>query len=248
LPQGIQPAPAEWGAPPGTVATRSGIVLPMEPWSRVRVVFGKRGRLRFLGQLDIGRTLERALRRSGVGARFTEGFNPRVRMAFPCASPTGMASSCEIVEIQVPAAAGAPEVRDRLAAALPADLPVLLVEPVPEGERILLAAATYEARERGEGALLPGAAAAAALLARETVPVDRRGKSVDLRPLLREVRRGPDALRIRIGFREGGATARPEDVVGALGADPRAFLYERIGMSARLTRTGEPDREVTYGA
>ena len=220
----------------------------MEQWVRVRVVFGKRGRLRFLGQLDLGRTLERALRRSGVGARFTEGFNPRVRMSFPCASPTGMASSCEIVEIQVPAPAGPAEVRDKLGAALPPDLPVLLAEGVPEGERLLLDAATYEARERREGAPLPGEEEAAALLARENIPVEKRGKTLDLRPLLREVRREPGALHVRIGFREGGATARPEDVVGALGADPRAFLYERTGMRVKLQRAGVPVREASYGA
>ena len=177
----------------------------MERWVRIRVVFGKTGRLRFLGQLDIGRTLERALRRSGVGARFTEGFNPRVRMSFPCASPTGMASSCEIVEIHVLAPAGPAEVLEKLGAALPPELPVVLAEVVPEGERLLLDVATYEARERQDGAPLPGAEDAVALLARKTVPVERRGKSVDLRPLLRELRREPGALRVRIGFREGGA-------------------------------------------
>lgn len=226
----------------------SGIVPSMEQWVRIRVVFGKRGRLRFLGQLDIGRTLERALRRSGVGARFTEGFNPRVRMSFPCASPTGMASSCEIVEIQVLAPAGPVEVLEKLGAALPPELPVILAQMIPEGERLLLDVATYEARERQDGAHLPGAEEAAALLARETVPVERRGKSVDLRPLLRGLQREPGALRVRIGFREGGATARPEDVLGALGADPRAFLYERTGMQVTLHRSGAPVREVSYGA
>ena len=86
------------------------------------------------------------------------------------------------------------------------------------------------------------------MLSRETVPLDRRGKTVDLRPLLRELSRGPGALRVRIGFRESGATVRPEDVVGALGADPRAFLYERTGMQVTLHRSGVPVREVSYGA
>ncbi|NUN51710.1 MAG: DUF2344 domain-containing protein, partial [Planctomycetaceae bacterium] len=94
----------------------------MEPWTRVRVVFGKEGRLRFLGQLDLGRTLERAIRRSGLPARFSEGFNPRIRLSFPCASPTGMASRCEIVELQVAAPAGAAEVREALRREMPEGL------------------------------------------------------------------------------------------------------------------------------
>jgi radical SAM-linked protein len=219
----------------------------MDPYARIRIVFGKRGRLRFLGQLDIGRTLERALRRSGLPVRFTEGYNPRVRMSFPCASPTAMASSCEIVEIQVLAPAGAEEVRGRLAAALPPGLPVFRAEEVPEGERLRLEAAAYEARPRAGGPPLPPDGAAESLLALESVPVERRGKAVDLRPLLREVRREGEALRMLLGFREGGATARPEDVMGALGADPRGYLYERTGMVVRLRRAGAEEVERSYG-
>jgi radical SAM-linked protein len=220
----------------------------MDSYTRVRIQFGKRGRLRFLGQLDLGRTLERALRRSGLPIRFTEGFNPRVRMSFPCASPTAMASSCEIVEVQVRSPADPAEVRERLAAALPPDLPLVDAEEVPEGERLRIEAATYEARPRDGGPALPGDGDAEALLSRESVPVDRRGRSVDLRPLLREVRREGEALRIRLGFLDGGATARPEDVIGALGADPRAFLYERTGMLVRLHRPGSPEARRAYGA
>ena len=220
----------------------------MDRWTRIRLVFGKRGRLRFLGQLDLGRTLERALRRSGLAVRYSEGFNPRVRMSFPCASPTAMASSCEIVEVQVGAPAAAGEVRAALAAALPEDLPVLGAEEVPEGERLRLEAAVYAAREREGGPPLPGPAAAEALLARETIPVERRGRALDLRPLLQELRRDGDSLLVRIGFRESGATARPEDVVGALGKDPAAYLYERRGMRVRLRRPGSPEGTMDYGA
>jgi radical SAM-linked protein len=220
----------------------------MEPWTRVRLVFGKSGRLRFLGQLDLGRTLERALRRSGLPVRFSEGFNPRVRMSFPCASPTAMASSCEIVEVQVRAPAGPAETRERLAAALPPELPLLGAEEVPDGERLRLAAATYEARAREGGVPLPGPGEAEALLARTGIPIARRGRETDLRPLLLAARREGDALRIDLAFREDGATARPEDVLGALGADPRAFLYERVAMRVRLTGNGGSPEERRYGA
>jgi radical SAM-linked protein len=220
----------------------------MDQWTRVRIVFGKRGRLRFLGQLDLGRTLERALRISGLPIRFTEGYNPRVRMSFPCASPTAMASSCELVEVQVLAPATAADVTARLGEKLPEGLPLLGAEEVPEGERLRLDAAEYEARPRDGGPPLPDAAAAEALLGRESVPVTRRGKPVDLRPLLREIRGGDGILRVRIGFRDSGATARPEDVMAALGADPVAYAYERTGMRVLLRRPGGAEEERRYGA
>ena len=219
----------------------------MERWVRVRIVFGKRGRLRFLGQLDLGRALERALRRSGLPVRFSEGFNPRVRMSFPCASPTGMASSCEIVEVQVLAPAGPEEVLAALSRGLPPDLPLLRAEEVPEGERLTLREATYAVRTREGGPPLPAEEALAGLRSRESIPVERRGRRMDLGPILRDLRRAEEAMVVRLGFLDGGATARPEDVVSALGGDPAGFAYERTGMAARLKRAGaEEDR--AYGA
>jgi radical SAM-linked protein len=180
--------------------------------------------------------------------RFTEGYNPRVRLAFPCASPTAMASSCEIVEIHVRAPAGGDEVAARLGAALPVDLPVLAAEAVPDGERLRLLEAAYAVRPR-PGAE-PGAAEAplASLLDRDAVPASRRGKPVDLRPLLRGVRRAEDAVEIRIAFREDGGTARPEDFLAAAGADPAAFSCERTGMRVALRAAGGATTERGYGA
>ena len=220
----------------------------MDGWNRVRVVFGKRGKLRFLGQLDLGRTLDRALRRSGLAVRFTEGFNPRVRMAFPCASPTAMASSCEIVEIHVRAPAGAAEVRAGLGAALPEDLPVLGVEAVPDGERLRLLEARYAVRPNGRQADAAAEEPFAALLARDAIPAARRGKAVDLRPLLVGVGKTGDAVEVRVAFREDGGTARPEDFLAAAGADPSAFSCERTGMRVALRAADGATTERGYGA
>jgi len=210
----------------------------METWNRVRVVFGKEGRLRFLGQLDLGRALDRALRLSGLEVRFSEGFNPRIRLSFPCASPTGMASRCEILEIQVAAPASGPEVEAGLRRALPEGLPVLAAEGVPEGERLRIEAATYRAAPRAGGAPAPDGEAAAALLARAEIPAERRGRTRDLRPFIAGLRSEDGVLVMGLRFLETGATVRPEDVLGALGAAPGDFLLERTGMRVRLRRGG----------
>lgn len=235
---GVAPGPGSAGG--------SGRLAAMEEWSRVRLVFGKRGPLRFLGQLDIGRALDRALRRSGLPVRWSEGFNPRIRLSFPCASPTGMASRCEIVELQVAAPAGPREVVAGLREALGPDLPVHSAEPVPAGERLRLVAAAYGVRSREGGPPLPGEAALEALLARESVPVVRRGKPLDLRPLVAELRPRAGGLLVRLRFLASGRTARPEDVLEALGADPAAYSLERTGMTLHLRR-GAEEEEREYG-
>jgi len=211
------------------------------------VVFSKTGRLRFLGQLDLGRTLDRALRRSGLPVRFSEGFHPRIRLSFPCASPTGMASTCELVEIQVRPPAGSSEVLEGLREALPPELAPLGAGDVPPGERVRLAAARYVVGVREGGPDLPDSRAVAALVDRREVPVLRRGKSVDLRPFVEDLRREEGALRMRLAFAESGATVRPEDVLGALEVDPLAFRIERTGMILRLRGSGAEERLEEHG-
>jgi radical SAM-linked protein len=209
---------------------------PAERWVRIRVRFGKRGRLRFLGQLDLQRGIERALRRSRLPARFTEGFHPRMRMSFPCASPTGMSSSCEVLEIQVTDPCPVAEVRARLAAELGDELPVFEVEVVPDGERLRLLAATYAITRRAGGPPVPSGALAALAVREDALPAVKRGKTVDLRPFLLSASGGDDAARIGIRFLETGATARPEDFLAFVGAAPADFLLERTGLRVELRR------------
>ena len=54
--------------------------------------YAKRGRARFASHRDIGRALERALRRAGVPMAFTSGFLPHPRISYAGASPTGAAT------------------------------------------------------------------------------------------------------------------------------------------------------------
>ena len=46
--------------------------------------------LRFLGHLDLLRTMERAVIRSGVPVAFSEGFNPHMKIAFDAALAVGV--------------------------------------------------------------------------------------------------------------------------------------------------------------
>jgi len=234
----------------GLRAPARGDMAAVEPgevrWTRVRVVFGKRGRLRFLGQLDVGRTFDRSLRRTGLPVRFTEGFNPRVRVSFPCACPTGMASSCEIAEVQVRPPAGACAVAEALRDDLPAEFPILAAEEVPEGERLRLLEASY-AVVPAAGTDLPTPGRLAGLAAAPSIPAVRRGKPVDLAPFLRGLDAGPGRLRVRIAFLANGATVRPEDFLRALGEDPGRYRAERIGVLVELRRAETTGRGATTG-
>src|ERR1700712_4625309 len=66
---------------------------------RVRLRYAKRGRLRFTSHRDFARAFERALRRANVPMAYSAGFTPHPKISYVGASPTGVASEAEYLEI-----------------------------------------------------------------------------------------------------------------------------------------------------
>ena len=66
---------------------------------RLRVCFGKTGRLRYLSHLECARACERAVRRAGLPYAVSQGFTPRMRMAFGPALPVGTAGEREYYDL-----------------------------------------------------------------------------------------------------------------------------------------------------
>ena len=67
----------------------------------VRGVFEKKGRAVFISHLDLFRTMQRAMKRSGLPVWYSEGFNPRIYLKFPLALALGVESSCEIMDFEI---------------------------------------------------------------------------------------------------------------------------------------------------
>ncbi|HHY14975.1 MAG TPA: DUF2344 domain-containing protein, partial [Firmicutes bacterium] len=61
----------------------------------IRFRFSVGGEVRFLSHLDLLRTMERALRRSGLPIAYSEGYSPRPKMSFGFALPVGVLSTAE---------------------------------------------------------------------------------------------------------------------------------------------------------
>lgn len=66
---------------------------------RLRLCCGKRNRLRFLSHLEYAHAIERGIRRSGVEFSLTQGYNPRMKLAFGPALPVGTAGMREYVDL-----------------------------------------------------------------------------------------------------------------------------------------------------
>lgn len=66
----------------------------------IRVVFKKKGFLKYISHLDLQRTMQRALTRAEIPLWYTEGFNPHPYICFASPLPLGVNSECEIFDIK----------------------------------------------------------------------------------------------------------------------------------------------------
>ncbi len=109
----------------------------------MRIFFKKKGSARFISHLDLVRVMTRALRLAHLPVWYTEGFNPRVYLAFAMPLSLGMAGERECVDIRLTEEISLPEVAQRLSERLPGDIPIIsAAKPVHRLEEV--AYAQYE--------------------------------------------------------------------------------------------------------
>lgn len=208
---------------------------------RLRITFAKEEALKYISHLDLARAWERALRRARVPLAYSQGFNPRPKMAFAAALPVGYTSVAEVLDVFLEDRLTPAEMVHRLAEVLPAGLRVVSVaevEPRLPALQSQVRAAEYSVRVAwsGDGADL--GARIADLLAKSTLPCERvrkgRRYTYDLRPLIEvlrvEAREGAD-YRLWMKLRYGSeGTGRPEDVLGALGLTDAPVNIQRVAL------------------
>jgi radical SAM-linked protein len=95
---------------------------------RLRVWFGKLGGMALVGHLDLMRLFDRAVRRAGLPISFTGGFHPSPRISIAHALPLGVTSNGEIVDFELTHWVDVETFRQKLADALPKEIPLYQVE------------------------------------------------------------------------------------------------------------------------
>jgi radical SAM-linked protein len=188
--------------------------------------------MRFASHRDIARTVERGVRKAGLPIAYSAGFSPHPKISYAGAAPTGTASEAEYLEIALTGACSAPEVRDRLDAALPDGIDVIEVlelDDAPGGIAALgLEASQWQVILPG---VTPGEAARAvqAFLDAPSVVVERHTskgtRRLDARAavvtLELDRRAVPEAAAgcviLRMVVRHLTPAVRPDDILAALG-------------------------------
>ncbi len=183
-----------------------------------RVRFSKTGKMRFLSHHDLMRLFERALRRTGLPLRMTEGYNPHPVISFPTALGLGIESLDEVMEFELSGWTAPRQIEKALGGQLPEGLAVLSAEAFDRKQRSYVDYVEYEAdcpgRAEGLGERI------AAFLGRKEVPVervsDKGAKTVEIRQYVMAADHDGDRVLLRVRVTDQG-TARPDEVLRAIG-------------------------------
>ncbi|MCD6309366.1 MAG: DUF2344 domain-containing protein, partial [Candidatus Eremiobacteraeota bacterium] len=94
------------------------------PVMRFRVQFSKSWELRFVSHLDLVRAFERAIRRAGIPAAYSQGYHPHMRLKFGPPLAVGLASSAEWVDVDLSSKMSPETFKEKLNASLPRGLKI----------------------------------------------------------------------------------------------------------------------------
>lgn len=250
------PPPVEMGEQPNKPGLPP--VRPPEPPAVQRLVFrvGIVGEARFLSHLETMNAWMRSLRRARAVLSYSQGFHPHPKLAFAGARPVAEESLGDHMDILLTERVDPAVLLARLQATVPRGFRVLGVTEVGLKSPSLMSAVA------GADYLFlvdapPGdlAERAAALVAAETLPAERRLKAksrkkgrrrgpmtrtIDLRPNVRSLRVAAPGIAAPVAVLEGQAVleasldvvgdrgARPSEIIAALGLDAPAVRVVRL--------------------
>lgn len=188
---------------------------------KMLVVFEKFPRIRHIGHLDLMRAMQRALRRSDLPVKFSQGFNPHMLLTFAAPLSVGMAGKREIMEVPLAAEVTEEAFLTKLNAALPPELPCLsarIVDDKHPASMASLYAAKYEIVIDNDSDVICNAIPS--FVAQESIMALRKTKSgekmVDIRPMIFDIHVcGDNTLCCTLALSEA-ATCKPDLLMEAL--------------------------------
>lgn len=215
----------------------------------LEITFRKSGALRFVSHLDLLRMFDQTARRTGLPVKFTQGFNPKVKLSSARALPLGAESECEVLVVGFVEAVDPMRVKEAFNAELPDELKVMAVGPPGPLARGADVIEEWDVLFDDE-ASVPRDEVIAGVLARETLTVTRRKKTgaeraLDIRPMILDITRRTDRLGLVLRSLDR-RHARVGEVLEALWAEggERAPVYKTIKRHQRpLTSADRDERE-----
>lgn len=175
---------------------------------RLVIAFQKTEQVRHLGHLDIQRAVQRALRRSNVPVRYSEGFHPHAVLSFASPLPVGVSGDYELMEIGLATECDIEKTLSKIRDAMPKALPILGGRAILDTHPKLMAKlkmADYRAIFEADNNALQLANAIGEMLRQKEIIALRKTKSgehsCDIRPMLHVLQADINDQLIQINFR-----------------------------------------------
>ena len=191
---------------------------------RMLAVFEKGERIRHIGHLDIQRSVQRGLRRSGLPVAYSQGFSPHILITFASALSTGACGKREIMDVTMAEETGETEFLERMNRAMPPEMQLKEARAVDAKHpslSTLLCAAEYDLLIRDAETAEKLTDAIPAMLAKDSVPAMRKTKTklteVDIKPLIIGLSSEGDHIRTTLVLNEK-ESCKPQMLLEALKA------------------------------
>ena len=101
---------------------------------RYLIKFTKESNIKFISHLDLMRTIHRTVRRSGIKAKYSKGFNPHMIMSIAQPLSVGVYSESEYLDIELDEVISEKNVIDKLNLAAPSGIKFLDAKMIIEKE------------------------------------------------------------------------------------------------------------------
>ncbi len=162
---------------------------------RMLAVFEKGERIRHIGHLDIQRSVQRGLRRSGLPVAYSNGFNPHILITFASALSTGACGKREIMDVTMAEEVSAEEFLEKMNRAMPPEMQLSEARIIDQKHPALMAmlrAAEYDLMIRDPETAEKLIAAIPSMMEKESVTAMRKTKTAlkecDIKPLIYELK------------------------------------------------------------
>ena len=162
---------------------------------RMLAVFEKGERFRHIGHLDIQRSVQRGLRRSGLPVAYSNGFNPHILITFASALSTGACGKREIMDVTMAEEVSAEEFLEKMNRAMPPEMQLSEARIIDQKHPALMAmlrAAEYDLMIRDPETAKKLIAAIPSMMEKESVTAMRKTKTAlkecDIKPLIYELK------------------------------------------------------------
>ena len=207
---------------------------------RCEIVYSKTGAARFFGHLEMVNIFTRAIRRTGLKIKFTEGFHPKPKLSFHNPLPVGMESEEESFYITFREFADCEEMVMLMNRQLPAGLLVTGCAKIAASRRPLLSdIADYRVTipEEFDASKISAFNDAQQWLLSRTTKKGRK-KQINLKESVLNIKKtGPGTLHMRLKSAEG-LSVRPADVIQSVFQLPDTII--RLSEFIKEKQTPDP--------